>query len=272
MEIMNKKKVIITAVLIIMALVSALGISKTASDPETHKKTIVALDDKKETVLKLTASSAAASTALAAVPGDATTPVANKLADFTSYFLVILVVVFLEKYLVTLTGYAAFTILIPLACLLGVIALWWEKSFLKVLAVKLAVFGLVIFAIIPMSMKVSSMIEKTYEISAEATMKEAEDLADELNDNVDSQGNVLEKFVDKIKGGVAGLVTKGEAILNNFIETIAVMLVTSCVIPIVVLLFAIWLVKMLFGVQINVPAKLPGRIRKRKDTAIAEQE
>ena len=247
------KKMIITAILIIVALVSVFGISKTAANPESHKKTIEALEEKKATVLGLTASSAAASTALAAVPGDATTPIAEKIADFTSYFLIVLVAIFLEKYLVTLTGYAAFTILIPIACVIGILAFWFDRTFLKILAAKVAVFGLVIFTIIPASMKVSSMIEKTYEISTEATMKEADELADELSGNVDSEGTVLQKFLDKLKGGVSGVVAKGEAILNNFIETIAVMLVTSCVIPVVVLWFAIWLVKMLFGIQINVP-------------------
>lgn len=248
----KKKKIIITVLLIAIALVSAFGVSKIASSPKSHKKTIEALDDKEKTVLKLTASSAAASTALAAVPGDATTPVANKLADFTSYFLAILTMVFLEKYLVTLTGYAVFTFLIPFACAIGILALWWNKSFLKILAVKIAVFGLVIFAIIPVSMKVSAIIEKTHELSVEATMEEANKLTDEVNENVDEDGTVIEKFLNQVKGGASGLAVQGEALLNNFIETIAVMLVTSCVIPIVVLVFAVGLVKMIFGVQINV--------------------
>lgn len=78
----------------------------------------------------MTATSAAAATAIAAVPGDATTPVANKLADLTSYFLIILMVIFLEKYLVTLTGYAAFNSLIPVAVLLFV--LWLVRLFFEV--------------------------------------------------------------------------------------------------------------------------------------------
>ena len=107
---MNAKKVTAVIVLLVVMILSMTVVSKVAGDPENHRKTIESLDEKKEDVLKLTATSAAASTALAAIPGDATTPVANKLADLTSYFLIILMVVFLEKYLVTLTGYAAFTI------------------------------------------------------------------------------------------------------------------------------------------------------------------
>ena len=41
--------------------------------------------------------------------------------------------------------------------------------------------------------------------------------------------------------------------LNNFIEALAVMIVTSCVIPILVLLFFIWLAKTILGVRVEVP-------------------
>ena len=42
--------------------------------------------------------------------------IANKLADLSSYFLIVLCAIYLEKYLVTITGYAAFKILVPIAC------------------------------------------------------------------------------------------------------------------------------------------------------------
>lgn len=196
---------------------------------------------------------AAASTALAAIPGDATTPVANKLADLTSYFLVILMVVFLEKYLVTLTGYAAFSVLIPAACVLLAVGICLNRNLLKILAAKIAVFAVVIFTIIPVSMNISSIIEETYDVSMETTIQEAEDITDEIGESTDSDGNIIEQALSKIKDGVTGLLEKGETLLNHFIETIAVMLVTACVIPILVLLFMIWFVQMLFGIKVNVP-------------------
>ena len=150
----NVKKLILVVMALVVMIVSMTAISKAASNPENHRKTIKALDEKKEDVLKLTATSAAASTAIAAIPGDATTPIANKLADLTSYFLIILMVVFLEKYLITLTGYATFTILIPAACVLFAAGICFNRTFLKILAAKIAAFGLVIFMIIPISMNV----------------------------------------------------------------------------------------------------------------------
>lgn len=242
----NKTTLALVAAAFVMIL-SMTVLSKVASNPENHKKTIAALDEKKSDVLKLTASTAAAATAIAAIPGDSTTPVANQIAELTSYLLVILIVIFLEKYLVTLTGYAAFFILIPAACVLFAAGICLNKAFLKALAVKTAVFGLVLFMIIPLSIKVSAMIEDTYESSMETTVEEAQDLTEEINDNTDSEGNVFDRFVSQIKEGVSGLVKKGETLLNHFIEVAAVMLVTSCAIPMVVLLFMIWLVRIFFA-------------------------
>ena len=41
----------------------------------------------------------------------------EQLADLSSHFLVVLCAIYLEKYLLTLTGFLAFKILIPVACL-----------------------------------------------------------------------------------------------------------------------------------------------------------
>ena len=38
--------------------------------------------------------------------------------DLSGYFVVVLCAIFLEKYLVTITGFAAFKVLIPIACVL----------------------------------------------------------------------------------------------------------------------------------------------------------
>ena len=235
------KKIAAVLVLFVVLLLSVNVFSKAASDPENHTKTIEALDEKKADVLKLTAASAAASAAIAAIPGDATTPVANKLADLTSYFLIILVVVFLEKYLVTLTGYAAFSILVPAACILLGVGICLNRTFLKMLALKVAAFALVIFMIIPISMNVSAIIEETYDSSVEAVMEETEEITNEINESTDSEGNIIDKALSKITDGITGLLEKGEEVLNHFIEMIAVMLVTSCLIPILVVLFMVWM-------------------------------
>ena len=50
-------------------------------------------------------------------------------------------------------------------------------------------------------------------------------------------------FISGIAGGINGLTERLQKILNNLIEGIAVMIVTSCLIPIVVMLFFSWIIK-----------------------------
>lgn len=55
------------------------------------------------------------------------------------------------------------------------------------------------------------------------------------------------------------LVQKVENSLNRFVEAVAVMLITSCVIPILVLLVFFWLIKILLDVDFS-----GGEIEKQK--------
>ena len=79
-------------------------------------------------------------------------------------------------------------------------------------------------------------------------------------------------LLTKIEGGVSEVTDRFESALNNFIEAIAVMIVTSCVIPIVVLLFFGWVIKLIFGVDIPLPKSNPIRPKKiqKKQTDLLE--
>ena len=108
MENEKQKKILFALIPIVIALLSFFVIARFTSSTEFNAKTIQSLDDKKTTVMELTAASTAASAAITLIPGDVGTPIANKLADLSSYFLIVLSAIYLEKYLVTITGYAAF--------------------------------------------------------------------------------------------------------------------------------------------------------------------
>ena len=51
-------------------------------------------------------------------------------------------------------------------------------------------------------------------------------------------------------GAATAAVGQLKTVLNRFIEALAVMLVTSCLIPILVLLFFAWLVKLMLGIEL----------------------
>lgn len=122
------KKIIIIIVLFSIAVFSNVHIAKQASNPEKYAKTINSIDEKKATVAKITFAADAASIAIAAIPSDTTTPLAEKILDVTSYLVIALCALVLEKTLLTALGWFVFAILIPVVC--GILILYFllEKN------------------------------------------------------------------------------------------------------------------------------------------------
>ena len=247
-------RLITIVILIAVALLSFFWAGQLASDPARFDHTLTAIDDQVETVLKLTATSTIASAGVSAIPGDTATPIAEKLADFTEYFLLILCVLYAEKYLLAIIGAAAFKILIPVACLILIISLFWNPGVMRRLAFRLAILGLALFVTIPLSIRVSDRIYATYESSIDETIQSVEDFRSDTEGLTEtSDEGLLNSIINHISNGATGLANRAAEILNNYVEALAVMIVTSCVIPIVVLIFFLWLIKILTGIQIAVP-------------------
>src|SRR5665648_1139611 len=106
------KQTKILILLLFIALFSILVVSKIVTTPDFNAGIIKSLDDKKVTVMKLVVTAAASSTAISMIPGDAAMPIANQIMNLTSYFIIILGAIFLEKMLLSVVGYLSFTIII----------------------------------------------------------------------------------------------------------------------------------------------------------------
>lgn len=306
----NKQKCITAAVLLLVAILSITVVGKYVSAPENHQKTIASLDEKKQTVMELTAASTVTSALITLLPGDTATPIAEKMADVSGYLLVVLCAIYLEKYLVTITGYVAFTYLIPIACGLWILNLIFANATVRKLAAKLAVFGLAISLVVPASVKISDLIGDTYQAQIEATIEDAKNtqsilensgvvddtnatettgtteasetvtgnVQEKENNNSGSVSNIFDWAKDAISGAkdsVANvvenvtisteeLVQKVENSLNHFIEAVAVMIITSCVIPMLVLLLFFWMVKIVLDVDLS-GVKIKGMLPERKE-------
>ena len=76
----------------------------------------------------------------------------------------------------------------------------------------------------------------------------------------DSVANVVENVTISTEE----LVQKVENSLNHFIEAVAVMIITSCVIPMLVLLLFFWMVKIVLDVDLS-GAKIRGMLPERKE-------
>ena len=308
----DRTKCITAAVLLLVAILSITVVGKYVSAPENHQKTIASLDEKKQTVMELTAASTVTSALITLLPGDTATPIAEKMADVSGYLLVVLCAIYLEKYLVTITGYVAFTYLIPIACGLWMLNLICANATVRKLAAKLAVFGLAISLVVPASVKISDLIGDTYQAQIEATIEDAKNtqsilensgVVDDTNATETSgigtteasgtvTGNVQEKennnsgsvsnIFDWAKDAISGakdsvanvvknvtistekLVQKVENSLNHFIEAVAVMIITSCVIPMLVLLLFFWMVKIVLDVDLS-GVKIKGMLPEPKE-------
>ena len=305
----DRKKRIAAVVLLLVAILSVTVIGKYASAPENHQKTIASLDEKKQTVMELTAASTVTSALITLLPGDTATPIAEKMADVSGYLLVVLCAIYLEKYLVTITGYVAFTYLIPIACGLWILNLIFANATVRKLAAKLAVFGLAISLVVPASVKISDLIGDTYQAQIEATIEDAKNtqnilenssVVDDTNatettgigttgtatqntqekdnsttgsvtnifdwakDAISNAQESVSNVVDNVVVSSEDLVQKVENSLNHFIEAVAVMIITSCVIPMLVLLLFFWMVKIVLDVDLS-GVKIKGMLPEHKE-------
>ena len=61
------------------------------------------------------------------------------------------------------------------------------------------------------------------------------------------------KFVkfEKVKDGVTDLKATAEHAFSTFVDAIAVLIITSCMIPIFVLLFFVWVTKLIFDIDFS---------------------
>jgi len=252
------KRTIWTVALVVIMLISIFGIAKLVTSPDFNASMIDTLDEKKATVLKVSLSAAATSTALSLLPGDVASPIANEIAELTTYFIIILGAILLEKMLLSVIGHVTFVYIIPLACILGVTYLYTKREVLKVLAIKMTIFGLVLFMAIPASIKVSELIYASYETQVAQTLQAAEannafieeqknDLAEEDKNWFEKASDYLSNLTSKVGIGISSMIKKGEETLSYMMDTIAVLIITSCVLPIVVILIFSLIIKILFG-------------------------
>ena len=265
----EKIKIVKIVLILCFGLLSFFYLGKIFSDPNTYASLIEILDNKKANVMGLTASTSAASIAISALPNDLGTPIADQLANLSTYLLAILTVVYLEKYLLTIIGFVTFKVIIPIVCILYIVYILLPHNLsLRKVALKLFCFGLALFLLIPCSVTISNMIDATYESSINETIDNTQEEIEVNNDSNDTSSkddlkwyekiyNYFSETVEEVKNNISistsETINKVKNILSNFIEATAVMIVTSCIIPVLTVLVFIWLTKIILGIEINKP-------------------
>lgn len=265
--------------LVVLALLSGFVARPHFADTKTWDSTIEVIDQKKGNVLALTTSCVALSAGITALPGDTGTPVAEQLAQLSGNLGIVLAVLYLEKYLLTILWSVGLGILIPFALVLFAISLgihgrWSTSTVIRRVATRVLVVAIIGMVLVPTSVWVSQKVDETYRVSIEQAQQKAADAADsdsskaskKKTESTESK-NVLEQLADGASGLVTSVTSGAKQItdeivqqVTDLIEGVIVMIVTSCVIPLLVLAAFLWLGHVLLGIDISGPANyLTGR-------------
>ena len=259
MQLRSKQtRFLLSGLLLLAALLSIFVAAPNLSDPETHAQAIRSLDDKKTTVTELLAASTSASALITLIPDDVGTPIAEELADLSGCFLVVLGTLYLEKYLLPILGGLSFYVLLPLSCAGMILYLLSRKkrASVKRAALRLLAFSLAAFLAVPVSVWISDKIEDTWQESIQSTL-EAATQDQESIETVDQDKGLLGQLRDaagNLVNSAAEAVDWAKTVLNHFIEAVAVLIVTDCVIPVLVVLLFARLVKYFFVATREQPA------------------
>ena len=264
--------------LVVLALLSGFVARPHFADTKTWDSTIEVIDQKKGNVLALTPSCVALSAGITALPGDTGTPVAEQLAQLSGNLGIVLAVLYLEKYLLTILWSVGLGILIPFALVLFAVSLgihgrWSTSAILRRVATRVLVVAVIGMALVPASVWVSQKVDETYQVSIEQAEKKTTEASktsstkSEKKSETTENKNVLEQLTDGASSLITSVTSGAKQMtdeivqqVTDLIEGVIVMIVTSCVIPLLVLAAFLWLGHTLLGIDISGPASyLTGR-------------
>lgn len=257
-----------TLVLIFLAC-SVTFLAQKFTNPETYRKTIQSIDEKKVTVLGVSAAIAGSATLLASVPDDATTPLAEEMMDLSSYLIAVVCVLVLEKSLLTVFGAAACYVLFPIACIFALIFIVNNKKFFMAWAIKLSILALAFLIIVPSSMKLSDYIYEVNQVSFEQgteTVVDSTETESSTKEDLPWYKKLWNTITNAVKDTAEAAVEHGKKVLNEFIDAVSAFVIAYCAIPVFVVFLFLWLLKFLFGLNINVnlDSISPKRLREKK--------
>jgi len=273
---MNEKKqhsVALSILLIAVCLLSFLWVSRVATDNAIFTQMNKTIDNKEQNVMALSAGTMGMSVAITLIPGDTGTTLAEKLSDMSGYMFLVLIGLYIEKILLLLSGTIAFRVLIPIGCIFCLYHLFFDRGFAWRLGVKMIVFGIAVFALVPTSVWVTQKIDNSSNVSVEQRVEESSKKAEQIAKKAkkETSKNILDKIGNAITTGMDNTINNAKTYFKNTMDIVAAMVVTSFVIPVLTLLILLFLFKSIWGIQIDVkPVKVSEQIRNLKNKKAVE--
>ena len=273
---------------VIFIFISIIVVSPYAGDSKNYESINQTLDEKRMSVIEMSAVINGLSLVIAAVPGDATTPISNEISQFNTYLVIALAAIMFEKFILPLLGLAVFRFLVPAMLIFLFFYLLFRKRKLLEIGIHLFALSVVLLTVIPLGIKGGAMIDKSFgtedlisELKSEMENIDALYEDDEPDEEVQTDQEsvpfwegLYDKWTDSaldvgksIKEAVtknADLITeKSKAIISKIMDVLAVIIVSNVVLPILSLLVMFWAIKTAFtNIFLFTPeAFCPGNLR-----------
>ncbi len=225
---------------------------------EFMQETVKSLEESQNTITAFSGTTIATSVAISALPDDFATPLANTISDLNIYLIFMLIVVFVEKLIVLEGTKISLALIIPIACVLHIAYVWTTKEVCKQFARKFMILGVSVVLVIPISTHFTETVCADYMTYVDETIAETQAGADKINEAMteDSNKSIFDKLSDAFETAIQGikdLLTYFQNVVKKCVNSIAIMIVTTFVLPLLILMLFRWLLKELFALNIPAP-------------------
>ena len=246
-------------ILVLIGVFSFFVITSWLPDRGFIKDSIKSVEESSNTVMKFSAATLSTSLAISALPDDFATPLADSLADMNIYFIAILVMLHFEQLLIRYGVKLAFAIAIPVACGIGILSILLKKELLKGIAARVAVLGLAVALVVPCSTHITNYIAADLTAYVENTIADTEDGGDKLNEAMEGgteEQTMFEKLSDLFQTAIndmSNLMTHFQNTIRKCMNSIAILILTNCLMPIVNFFILKWILKETFHIALPMP-------------------
>ncbi len=278
---MQKEKLVKILFMIFLMVLSFSVLTRIIPESKFVQDTIQHLEESQNTIMRFSGTTIATSLSLSALPNDFASPLASTVSDLNTYFIFIFAVLFVEKLVVIEGIKIALVWMIPAACILYIAAILTSKEMFKNFAKKLLILGISIIMVIPISTHFTETVCADYLTYVDETIEEADAGANKINELMaeeNEDATFFDKLTDAFKTAIRDvndLLAYFKNVVKKCVNSVAVMIVTTFVLPMLTMLLFRWLLTELFALHLPVPkvsVKLPKELKKRfvKETDLIE--
>ena len=266
---MRKEKLVKILAIVFLMVFSFTVLTHVIPESKFIQDTVKHLEDSQNTIMKFSGTTIATSLSLSALPNDFASPLASTVSDLNTYFIFIFAVLFVEKLLVIEGIKIALAAIIPAACILYIASLVFEKEGFRKFGKKLLIVGISVILVIPISTHFTEKVCADYLAYVDETIEEADAGANKINELMTEDATFFDKLTDAFKTAITyvnDLLAYFKNVVKKFVNSVAVMIVTTFVLPMLVMLLFRWLLTELFALHLPEPKvsiKLPKELKKR---------